>query len=332
MEAVACATWWRVCLAFGKEIGFDMSEMKLVFLGTGSARPTPQRNTAAVALLYGPDALLFDCGEGTQLQIMKSSVRASRFRAICLTHFHGDHVNGLPGLLGTMGLNDRSEELTVVGPRGLPQWFQTLRQLKILAPSFPVDIVEHAEASGASVLRGDGWSLSSAPVVHRVPTVGYRFDEDDLRGRFNLDAARALGVPPGPLFGALQRGESVTLDDGRVILPEAVMGETRRGRKIAYITDTRPDDGVVDFVRGVDVLIHEATYLEEDRAQARQRFHSTARQAAEIAKAAGVGQLILTHFSTKYLRTGPLVREAREIFPATVAASDFFEWSVPVPE
>lgn len=290
----------------------------------------PHRNTAAIALCYGGDALLFDCGEGTQVQLMKSSVRASRFRAIALTHFHGDHCNGLPGLVGTMGLNGYDESLTVIGPKGLSQWLETLRQLQILTPGFPLQLVEHG--GDDLVLRGEGFSVRSVPVIHRVPTVGYRFDEDDMVGRFDLEAARALEIPPGPLYGELQRGRAVTLADGRVVTPEQVMGPTRKGRRVAYITDTRPSPKVIDFVRGVDVLIHEATYLDEERTQARQRYHSTAKQAAEIAREAGVGQLILTHFSSMYVKTSPLVQEARAIFPNTVAAKDFFEWTVPVPE
>lgn len=307
-----------------------MHELKLVFLGTGSARPTPYRNTAAVVLCYGSDAFLLDCGEGTQIQLMKSSVRTSRFRAIALTHFHGDHCNGLPGLLGTMGLNGHDTPLTLIGPKGLPTWLQTLRQLQILTPGFPLDVVEHG--GDDVVLRGDGWSLRTVPVIHRVPTVGYRFDEDTIPGRFQLEAAQALGIPPGPLYGRLQRGESVVLDDGRTIESSQVMGPERRGRRVAYITDTRPSEKVIEFVRGVDLLIHEATYLDEERTQARQRFHSTARQAAEIAQKAGVGQLVLTHFSSMYTRPNALVHEARQIFPNTVAAQDFAEFTVPVPE
>lgn len=306
-----------------------MSEMKVVFLGTSSARPTLHRNTSALVLCYGSDVLLFDCGEGTQVRIMQSSVRASRFKAICLSHFHGDHVNGLPGLLGTMGLNGRKEALTLVGPKGTPTWLKTLRQLQILNPSFPIDVVEHGPEE---VLRGEHWRLTTVPLIHRVPTVGYRFDEDDLRGRFDVERAKALGVPFGPLYGCLQRGEDVTLEDGRVVRADEVMGPSRKGRSIAIITDTRPSDKVVEFARGADLLIHEATYGDEETAQARERYHSTASQAAKIAEAAGVKKLILTHFSSKYGRVQPLVAQAKAIFPETTAAQDLDEWILPVPE
>ena len=309
--------------------GVYMSEMKVVFLGTSSARPTLHRNTTSVALCYGSDVLLFDCGEGTQVRIMQSTVRASRFSAICLSHFHGDHVNGLPGLLGTMGLNDRKDPLTLVGPKGTPLWLKTLRQLQILNPSFPIEVVEHGDEE---VLRGKGWSLKTVPLIHRIPTVGYRFDEEDLPGRFDVARAKELGVPFGPLYGCLQRGEDITFEDGRVVHAAELVGPPRKGRRIAIITDTRPSDKVIDFVRGVDLLIHEATYGDDEHAQAHARYHSTASQAATIAAKAGVKQLYLTHFSSKYVRVQPLVAQARAIFPNTMAAKDLDEVSLPVPD
>lgn len=311
-----------------------MQELKVVFLGTSSARPTPKRNTAALALVYGGETILFDCGEGTQIQIMKSEVRASRFRAICLTHFHGDHVNGLPGLLGTMGLNGRREPLEVVAPRGLDRWLSTLRQVGILNPSFRIDVVDQRSQSDGSdvVLRGDTWRVRSCQADHRVPCVAYRFEEDDLPGRFDIDTARELGIPPGPLYGRLQRGESVELPDGRVIASEAVMGATRRGRSIVYITDTRPTDALLAFAEGADLLIHEATYSDDEEEMARARYHSTARQAAIVARDAGVKQLYLTHFSTRFATTAPLVAEARAVFSATKAAREFKEVVLPVPQ
>jgi len=306
-----------------------MSEMKVTFLGTSSARPTLHRNTSALLISYGPDSVLFDCGEGTQVRIMQSGARPSKLKAICLSHFHGDHVNGLPGLLGTMGLNGRTEPLTLVGPSGVSKWFKTLRELGILNLGYPVELVDHAQDE---VLRGDGWSVRSTPLIHRIPTMGYRFDEDDLLGRFDVERARALGVPNGPMFGVLQRGQSVTLDDGRVIEPEEVMGPTRRGRRIAVITDTRPCDRVIDFAKDVDLLIHEATYGDDEKRQAHERYHCTAAQAAEIAQKAGAKALVLTHFSSKYARVHPLVAQARAIFPATRAAKDLDEIILPVPE
>lgn len=306
-----------------------MSEMKVTFLGTSSARPTLHRNTSAILISYGPDSVLFDCGEGTQVRIMQSNARPSKLKAICLSHFHGDHVNGLPGLLGTMGLNGRTEPLTLVGPSGLSRWLKTLRELGILTPGFRLQLVDHDEEE---VLREDGWRVKSIPLIHRIPTMGFRFDEDDLLGRFDVLRAKELGVPNGPLFGHLQRGEDVTLDDGRVVRADQVVGPPRRGRRVAIITDTRPCAAVIDFAKGADLLIHEATYGNEEARQAHERFHSTAAQAAEIAKKAKVKQLVLTHFSSKYARVQPLLAQAREIFPATRAAKDLDEVILPVPE
>lgn len=306
-----------------------MSEMKVTFLGTSSARPTLHRNTSALLVTYGPDTVLFDCGEGTQVRLMQSAARPSKMKAICLSHFHGDHVNGLPGLLGTMGLNGRTDPLTLVAPKNISKWLKTLRELSILNPGFPLDLVDNAQEE---VLRGDGWRVQTTPLIHRIPTMGYLFIEDDLLGRFDVARARELGVPNGPLFGRLQRGEDITLEDGRIVRAEEVVGPTRKGRRIAIITDTRPCDRVIDFAKGADLLIHEATYGDDEAQQAHDRFHSTASQAATIAKKAGVKQLILTHFSSKYARVHPLVAQAREIFPAVRAAKDLDEFTLAVPQ
>src|SRR5699024_1575529 len=160
-----------------------MSEMKVTFLGTSSARPTLHRNTSALVISYGPDAVLFDCGEGAQVRLMQSKVRPSKFKAICLSHFHGDQVNGLPGLIGPMGLNGRREPLTLVAPKNIDKWLKTLRELSILNPSFRLDLVDHSDEE---VLRGKGWSVKTVPLIHRIPTVGFRFDEEDLLGRFDV--------------------------------------------------------------------------------------------------------------------------------------------------
>ena len=306
-----------------------MSELKIVFLGTGSGRPTLRRNVASVFLQYGGDAVLFDCGEGTQMQVQRAGVRTSRLVAIALSHFHGDHVNGLPGFIGTMGLNGQEDAVTLIGPRGLPKWLRALHEVHILRPSFPLRLVENAEEE---LFRGDGFSLEGVRLRHRIPTHGFVFREDDQPGRFDVERARELGVPSGPLFGKLQRGESITLDNGDVVEPTAVLGPARRGRSVAYISDTRPSDNVVEAVRGVDVLIHEATYLHELAEQAGDRGHSTVQQAAEIAARAEVGRLILTHVSPKFGRRKPILAEAHAVFANVALAEDLDEFSVPIRE
>ena len=306
-----------------------VTELKIVFLGTGSGKPTPRRNVASVFLQFGGEAVLFDCGEGTQMQLLKSGVRTSRLEAICLSHFHGDHVNGLPGFIGTMALNEHDRPLTLVGPSGLTTWLRTLFDLHILRPGFPIDVVENAEGR---VAEREEFTIEGVKLKHRVPTHGFIFRERDLPGRFDLERARATGVPPGPAYGKLQRGETLTLDDGTEVRPDDVMGPTRRGRSVAYISDTQPTAHIAKAVRGVDVLIHEATYLHEFARQARERGHSTVRGAAETAAKAGVGQLILTHVSPKHIRRREILEEARAVFPNTELAEDLAEFTVPVPE
>lgn len=306
-----------------------MSELRITFLGTGSGRPTPRRGSAAVYLQYAGQSILFDCGEGTQLQLLRAGVRTSRLLAVCVTHFHGDHVNGLPGFLGTMGLNGHRDPLDVIGPPGLDRYFAVLRDLAILRPAFPLR-VGRADVDGP-VLSGEGWDVFACPLDHRVPTWGFQFVEHDHVGRFDVARARELGVTPGPDFGRLQRGESLTLEDGREITPEQVLGPSRPGRRVAYISDTRPSDDVIRFVAGADVLVHEATYLDELRDQARERGHSTVAEAAAIARDAGVRRLILTHISPKHVRSKEILREARDVFDNVELAEDLKEFELDVP-
>lgn len=306
-----------------------MTELKVTFLGTGSARPTPRRNVASVFLQYGGEAVLFDCGEGTQMQLLRAGVRTSRLVAICLSHFHGDHVNGLPGFVGTMGLNGHETPVTLVGPRGTGDWLAVLHRLNILRPSFPLDVVENDEVT---LFETADFSITGVRLRHRIPTHGFIFRERDLPGRFDPQRARELGVTPGPDFGRLQRGETLELEDGRTVAPDDVMGPGRRGRSVAYISDTRPSERVVDAVRGVDLLIHEATYLHELASQARERGHSTVRGAAEVAEKAEVGRLVLTHISPKHPSRSQILEEARAVFPETALAEDFADFSLPVPE
>lgn len=305
-----------------------MSELKITFLGTGSARPTPQRSVACVALSWAGDAVLFDCGEGAQLQAVRAGFKPSRIHAICISHFHGDHINGLPGFIGTMGLNGHREPVALVAPGGIRRYLRTLRELHILHPAFPLDVVDSDEPRP---VRNAHWQLETFPLDHRIPARGFLFREHDLPGRFDLEKAVALGIPRGPLFGVLQRGEPVSLPDGRTIQPDDVLGPARRGRSVAYVCDSRPTPDVVRAVQGVDVLIHEATYTHDLQPQAIQRGHSTATEAAEIAREAGVGRLILTHISTRYMRTRPLLHEAQQVFANTTVANDLDVFDVPVP-
>lgn len=300
--------------------------VRLVFLGTGSGKPMPHRGVSSVALFRDGELLLFDCGESTQIQLSRSSLRPGPLAKIFLTHFHGDHVNGLPGLLGSLTLNQRDDALDVHGPAGLSRWFKCLRELRILWPGFPLHARE-VEAGGV-VATGEGYKVLAAPLKHRVDTWGYAYIEEARPGRFDVAAARGLGVPEGPLFGKLQAGQPVVLDDGRTVRPRDVLGPSRPGLKIAYCSDTVPCEGARELAEGADVLIHEATYPAGSEQKAHRRGHSTAADAARCARDAGAKRLILTHISQKYTNLSQFVAPARKIFEETIVAHDLME--VPV--
>jgi ribonuclease Z len=283
----------------------------------------PHRGVSSVALFRDGELYLFDCGESTQIQLSRSSLRPGALKSIFLTHFHGDHVNGVPGFLGSLTLNQRREPLAVHGPEGLSEWFACLKNLQILWPSFKIHAREILEPG--EVASGDNYRVLARPLDHRVTTWGYAFIEDDRPGRFDVDAARDLGVPAGPLFGRLQQGETVELDDGTTVEPSDVLGPARPGLKIAYCTDTVPCDSARELAENADVLIHEATYPAGKERKAHNRGHSTAADAARCAKESGAKKLILTHISQKYTNLEEFVAPARDIFENTVIAHDLME-------
>jgi ribonuclease Z len=307
-----------------------MSELRVVFLGTSSGKPTLQRNVSSVGLVLEGQLVLFDCGEGTQLQMIRAGLRPSRLALVAISHLHGDHLNGLPGFLSTLGMNQHERSVRVLGPRGLRDYVRSLRRLGILVPRFPLSTCE-IEALG-EVHQAPQFRVLAAPLDHRIETWGFRFEEHDRPGRFDVEGAEALGVPRGPLFGQLQRGQSVTLADGRVIQSDQVMGPPRPGRTVAYVPDTLPCDGAAWLADGVDLLIHEGTYSHTLLADAQERGHSTVRQAAEMARRAGAKRLIITHISPKHDDPRPLLAEAREVFEPTIIAKDLLSVEVPVKE
>jgi ribonuclease Z len=300
-----------------------MNQVRLVFLGTSAGTPSRERNLAAVALVMDGRTLLFDCGEGTQQQILRSSVRAGAIEAIFITHMHGDHLYGLPGLLATMSLHGRSEPLDVYGPARVAQYLRGVYDASYARTAF--DLTIHAVDDGAVIAR-DGYDVHARLLDHTAPCLGYCVVEHDRPGAFDVDRARALGVPAGPLFRTLQHGADVTLDDGRVVRSADVVGPSRAGRRIAYCTDTRPCRAAAELARGASVLVHEATYGDDMHAEAGERGHSTAAEAASVARDAGVQRLILTHVSPRYTDASPLLAEARAIFAETELASDFAEF------
>jgi ribonuclease Z len=273
--------------------------------------------------------LLFDCGEGTQVQIARAGLSPSRLSAVFITHLHGDHFNGLPGLLSTMGLDRRTRDLGLTGPRGIRDYLDMLERLRVVFLTYPVELAEFSSLPQSTVVyETTEYSVTALALDHRLFALGYRIDERPRPGRFNVEKARALGVPEGPLWGRLQSGEDVPLDGASVVRSSDVMGPPRPGKSIAYCLDTRPCAMSVELARDVDLLIHEATYTEEFAAEAQQYGHSTAAQAARTARDAGARRLLITHISTRYPDSTPLLQEARAIFPDTLVAEDLMEIEV----
>jgi ribonuclease Z len=293
-------------------------DLDVVFLGTAGSMPTADRSATALLVRRGGERLLFDCAEGTQRQFLRSSLGLIDLREVFLTHYHADHYLGLPGMLKTFALRGREAPMTIYGPPGLEHLFTSLRRIfgKL---TYEYDLVE---LRPGDLLGRDGYRVRTFPVEHGVSSVGYALVEEERPGRFDVEAADALGVPFGPERGALQRGETVTLADGSTVVADRVLGEPRPGRTIVITGDTAPTRSVLEASIGADVLVHEATFLEDERERAQETAHSTALDAAQIAQAAGVRMLALTHLSPRYFGRDA-AREARTVFPETVVPKDF---------
>jgi ribonuclease Z len=287
-----------------------VQDLSIVFLGTSSGTPSRERNVASVAMVLDGTVLLFDCGEATQHQLLRAPVKSGAIDAIFISHLHGDHIYGLPGLLATLGMNNRERPLTLVGPDGLREYVEGVLATSNHHPIYPIDVV-------APPYRGEGFTVVAAPLEHSIPALGYCVIEDDRPGKFDPDQARALGFTPQEFSELVRNGD------------RRVTGPPRKGRRVAICTDTRPCPSAVELAHDADVLIHEATYGEELRAEADERLHSTAAGAAHVALAAGARHLILTHFSTRYREVEPLVEEARAVFANTEAANDLAVFRVP---
>jgi ribonuclease Z len=297
--------------------------MRVTFLGTAGSWPTKERSASAIALDTERELVLLDCGEGTQRQFFQSSASFMRVRRVFLTHFHGDHFLGLPGLIQSMGLNNRTEPLDVYGPPDAEEMVTRALGMGYYTPRFPVAI--HPLQPGESV-ELDGYTVKTARAIHPVPTIAYRMEEGPKRGRFDRARADALGIQ-GRDFARLEAGESVRVQD-HVVRPEDVMGPPRPGRSVVYSGDTAPSDDIRRLSDRATLLIHEATAAREIEEEANRWGHSSARQAAELAKAAGVGTLYLTHFSSRYRELEPLEAEARIVFPGSTAARDLLDYQV----
>jgi ribonuclease Z len=277
------------------------------------------------------ETLLFECGEGTQRQMMRYGVSFA-LSEIFFTHFHADHFLGVIGLIRTFGLQGRPEPLLLYGPKGAKKVLGTAMQLGVERVPFPIEIRE--VKAGDTVGKRDGYDICAFPTEHGGgPSLGYVLKEHVRRGRFDVEKARALGIPEGPLWGKLTKGENVELSDGQTVRPSDVVGEPRPGRLVAFTGDTRPCASTVDAAQGADVLIHEATFGEEERDRARDTGHSTAKEAAQVALAAKVKRLVLSHVSARYsISADELVREARNVFANVSVAKDGLEIDVPFAE
>jgi ribonuclease Z len=296
-------------------------DLSLFFAGTAGSVPTARRGLPALLLRAGGDRILFDCGEGTQQQLLRS-VGLPELDVVFLTHYHLDHWLGIIGILKTFDLRGRDRPLTVYGPPGLRALLDAMRPAwgRVTYPLSLEELDPHEEVAF------DSYIVAPFPVEHRVRAYGYSFAENDRPGRFDAETAARLGVTPGPDFGRLQAGETVN-----GVTPDQVLGAPRRGRRIVYTGDTAPCQATEVFAHEADLLVHEATFLDDELARARETGHSTARQAAEVARAAGVKLLALTHLSTRYFPRD-IRDEARAVFPDTLVPRDFDTIEVPFPE
>jgi len=292
------------------------------FLGTAGALPTPQRNPPCIMVRRGSDTLLFDCGEGAQQQMMRARTGFT-VNAIFVTHWHADHFLGIFGLVQTLSFNGRTDPLTIYGPQWIHDFVRTLKHVGKFNLSFPI---QSEELTDGSWVRFEGYTVTAFSVNHGMPALGYVLEEDRRPGRFDREKAVSLGVPPGPLFGKLQRGETVMVKkDGMTVEvhPAEVMGPPRPGRKIVYTGDTGPVAGkLAELAKDADILIHDATYADTDLQKATDFLHATAGQAGEAAAAASVITLALVHISSRYMSPEEHIADAKKNFPGTVIAPD----------
>lgn len=297
--------------------------MRLVILGTSCSNPTVERNLTALALRFEGNWFLFDCPEGTQRQMMKAGVSYMKVHSIFISHFHADHVLGLPGLLATMAMHGRDTPLHIFGPRGTKREVGKVLNLAMLRCNFEVRVKECRKGKAA---EGSKYRVDSFPLKHGVPCLGFCFREKDKPGTFMREKALSLGIPEGPLWSRLQKGESVKVK-GREFKPEQVMdyGKGRKGKKVSVVFDTLPSDAYIEAIRGSDALVHEASFLEKHITRAKETKHSTARQAGWVAEQANAKKLVLVHISPRYRDNSKVENEARQEFGNVVVPKDLEE-------
>ncbi len=304
--------------------------LTVIFLGTAGSVPTSQRALPALLIRRKGEYLMFDCGEGTQRQMIKAKLSFHRKMKIFITHMHGDHMLGLPGLLQTMSMMDRERPLKIYGPKGIGSFLNAVKESIQFGLTFPVEIYEIAKEG--IICEEKEYVVETVWANHVIPSLAYALIENPRPGKFNPEKARKLGIPEGPLWSKLQHGETVRLADGRVVVPREVVGDPRRGRKIAYSGDTRPFEKLIKLAEDADMLIHDATLDDSLAERAKEEGHSTPSQAAEAALKAKAKQLVLYHISARYRHPEILLEQAKKIFPETLVAEDFMRIDIPLPE
>jgi ribonuclease Z len=302
--------------------------IRVVFLGTSGSVPTLKRSLPAIIIQRQRYQWMFDCGEGTQRQMMQSKVSFHKKLRVFLTHLHGDHVLGLPGVLQTMALMDRKEPVAVFGPLGIKDFLLCAKETLRFGLTFPVEI---SEILGEGIIcEEEEYTIKAVRSDHAVDSYAYAFIEKPRPGKFYPEKALQLGIPEGELWSKLQDGEEIRLTNGRVVKPSEVMGPLRSGRKIVYTGDTRPFEAFAEFAAEADLVIHESTFDDSLSEKAAVDGHSTPSQAAGQAKAAGAKQLVLTHISARYPDPNLLLEQAKKVFAQTVVAEDFMELELPL--
>ena len=305
--------------------------MELYFLGTNAGIPTLHRNVTSIVLRLLEERRsfwMFDCGEGTQHQVLRSPLRLGKLEKLFITHMHGDHLFGLPGLISSRGYQGGTSPLTVYGPPGIKSYLETALSLSQSRIPYKLDVIEH---TGGLIFEDEGFTVEAGLLEHRIDSYGYRIVEKDSPGSLNTELLKSKGLKPGPLYGKLKKGFDVTTDDGEIIHAADVLSEPKRGRVITILGDTRPCEGAHSLSVDTDLLLHEATFAHDLADMAHQYYHSTALQAAEFAREVGAHQLLITHFSSRYSSYDeliPLLEEARTVFPETRLAEEFTAYPI----
>ena len=300
--------------------------LRVTFLGTGGSLPTPERNPSAIIVNREGELMLFDCGEGTQQQMMRAKTGMKALSSIFITHFHADHILGIPGLIQTMSFHGRTEPLKIYGPHWVHEFAKILSALGYYKLRFEIDAID---LNPGDIIKRDDYSIMALKTEHSIPSLGYALIENERIGKFNRQKAIDLGVQPGPLFSKLHRGESIEVD-GKTIHSADVVGDGRPGRKIVYTGDTRPCKAILEASKDADLLIHDSTLASDQQEWAIESMHSTAQEAAALAKEANVLRLVLTHISSRYSDDATqLFEEAKDIFENVVVAEDMMELDIP---